>query len=185
MAVPLPLPDPVVCHALAGAAALVFVVGAAQKVRDWPSFRSALGAYRLLPDALVTPVALALPALELVAGLTLLAPSFRNAGALLAAALLAIVTGAVAINLARGRTDIDCGCGGAEGRQRLSRGLVVRNAVLLLAVAVSVQQVGARALGTLDYATVAFASLALYGLYACASQLLANRPRLLEFGNRG
>ena len=40
--------DPVLGHALAGAAALVLLVGAAQKVRDWPAFRSALGAYRLL-----------------------------------------------------------------------------------------------------------------------------------------
>lgn len=180
-----PPPDPVVVHALASAAALVFVVGAVQKARDWQSFRNALGAYRLLPDALVTPVALALPAVELVAGLALLAPSFRDAGAVLAAALLAIVTGAVAINLARGRTDIDCGCGGAEGRQRLSWGLVARNAVLLLAVAVSAQQGGTRVLASLDYATLVFASLALYGLYACASQLLANRPRLLGFGSRG
>jgi hypothetical protein len=72
MMLPLPPLDPVIGHALAGAAALVLLVGAAQKIRDWPTFCSALG--------------------------------------------------------------------------------------------------------SLDYAPLIFASLALYGLYACASQLLANRP---------
>jgi hypothetical protein len=103
-------------HALAGGAALVLLVGAAQKVRDWPGFRSALAAYRLLPEVLVTPAAMALPAFEAIAGVALFAPAYRGAGALLAVALMATVTGAVAINLARGRADIDCGCGGAEGR---------------------------------------------------------------------
>jgi hypothetical protein len=177
-------PDPVVGHALAGAAALVFLVGAAQKLRDARSFRAALAAYRLLPDVLVAPAALALPALEIVAGLALLAPAWRGAGAVLAAALLALVTGAVAINVARGRTDIDCGCGGAEGRQRLSWGLVARNAMLLGAIAASGQVPVTRALGALDHATVAFASLALYGLFACASQLLANRPGLADARRR-
>lgn len=186
MGFPAALADPVLAHALAGAVALVLLIGAAQKLRDWPSFRSALDAYRLLPGVLVAPVALALPALELIAGCALLAPAYRGAGAMLAVALLATVTGAVAINLRRGRTDIDCGCGGAEGRQRLSWGLVARNVVLMAGVAfvsLGAQEGGARALGGLDYATVAFASVAFYGLYACASQLLANRPLLL--GSRG
>jgi len=175
--------DPVLGHALAGATALVLLVGAAQKVRDWPGFRSALGAYRLLPEVLVTPAALALPAFETIAGFALFAPACRSAGALLALALLATVTGAVAINLARGRTDIDCGCGGAEGRQRLSWGLVARNAMLMAALVVGAQPTGPRPLGIFDFATLTFATLALYGLYACASQLLANRPRLVDLRN--
>lgn len=175
--------DPVLAHSLAGGAALVLLIGAAQKLRDWQAFRSALDAYRLLPGALVMPVAAALPALELIAAGALLVPAYRGAGAVLALALLAAVTGAVAINLARGRTDIDCGCGGAEGRQRLSWGLVARNAALMAAVVLGAQPVGSRVPEILDYATVALASLALYGLYACASQLLANRPLLVHLRN--
>jgi uncharacterized membrane protein YphA (DoxX/SURF4 family) len=176
--------DPVLPHALAGAAALVLLVGAAHKFRAWDAFRAAVAAYRLLPEALVVPAALALPALELIAGAALLAGPFRSAGALLALALLATVTAAVAINLGRGRADIDCGCGGAEGRQRLSWGLVARNMLLMGAVAVGVAEGAPRALGALDDTTTVFASLALYGLYACASQLLANRPRLTELRNQ-
>jgi hypothetical protein len=176
--------DPVLPHALAGAAALVLLVGAVQKFRAWDAFRAAVAAYRLLPEALVMPAALALPALELIAGAALLTGPYRSAGALLAFALLSTVTSAVAINLVRGRADIDCGCGGAEGRQRLSWGLVARNVLLMGAVAVGVAEGAPRSLGVLDYATTAFAALALYGLYACASQLLANRPGLLDLGNR-
>jgi hypothetical protein len=176
--------DPVLAHALAAGAALVLLTGALQKVRDWQDFRAALAAYRLLPEVLVVPAALALPALELIAGLALLAVPYRSAGALLTVALLATVTAAVAINLLRGRADIDCGCGGAEGRQRLSWGLVVRNLLLMAAVGVGAQASAPRALGAIDYATLAFASLAFYGLYACASQLLANRPLLSELRSR-
>jgi hypothetical protein len=176
--------DPVLPHAFAAAAALVLLVGAVHKLRAWEAFRAAVAAYRLLPEALVTPAALALPALELIAGAALLAGPFRGAGALLALALLGTVTAAVAINLGRGRADIDCGCGGAEGRQRLSWGLVVRNVLLMGAVAVGVHQGAPRSLGVLDYTTAVFAALALYGLYACASQLLANQPRLTELRNQ-
>ena len=94
MAFHVPLLDPILGHALAGTVALVLVVGATQKIRDWPSFRRAVGVYRLLPEALVTPAALALPALELIAGVALIIISYRSAAALLAVAVLATVTGA-------------------------------------------------------------------------------------------
>jgi hypothetical protein len=38
-------------------------------------------------------------------------------------------------------------------------------------------------LGALDYTTLVLASLALYGLYATASQLVANRPGLEALRN--
>lgn len=183
MASALPLMDPVAGHALAIAAALVLLVGVVAKLRDWPSFRGALDAYRLLPEVLVTPVALALPALELIAAVALLFAPYRVAGAVLALVVLATVTSAVAVNVLRGRVDIDCGCGGAEGRQRLSWGLVLRNAVLMAVIAVGAQPGSVRELGALDYTTLVLASLALYGLYATASQLVANRPGLEALRN--
>jgi Methylamine utilisation protein MauE len=176
--------DPVFARALAAAVSLVLLVGAVQKARDWDGFRAALANYRLLPGALVTPAALALPALEMFAGIALLAGPFRAAGSMLALAVLLTVTGAVAINLLRGRVDIDCGCGGVEGRQRLSWGLVARNAVVMLAAVCGTLEGAARELTWFDYGTVALASLALYGLYACTSQLLSNHPRLADLRNR-
>jgi hypothetical protein len=175
--------DPVLTYVLARGVSLVLLVGAVQKIRDWNGFRTALGAYRLLPEALVMPAALALPVLEVIAGVALFSVPFRVPGAALALAVLLAVTAAVAINIARGRIDIDCGCGGVEGRQRLSWGLVVRNAVLMAAVALGAQVPAARELGLIDHGTIVLASVALYGLYASASQLLANRPRLMDLRN--
>ena len=176
--------DPVYARSLGAAVALVLLFGAGQKVREWEVFRAALANYRLLPEALVTPAALALPALETIAGLALLAGPWRAAGSVLALAVLLTLTGAVAINLLRGRIDIDCGCGGVEGRQRLSWGLVARNFVLMFAAVAAAQEGALRELQWIDYGTLAFASLSLYGLYACASQLLANRPLLSDLGSR-
>ena len=92
--------------------------------------------------------------------------------------LLGVVTGAVIVNLLRGRTDLDCGCGGAGGDQRLSWGLVLRNALLAAALAFAAARPGERDLVWLDYATMLVATLSLFGLYAGANQLLANRPQL-------
>lgn len=180
MALPGVALDPVIAHALGGGAALVFLVGATQKLRDWYSFRGAVDAYRLLPEVLVGPVALALPALEFIAGVALLVVPYRTAGAVLGLAVLAGVTGGVAVNLLRGRTHIDCGCGGVEGSQRLSWALVARNATLMAAIALAGGSAGARTLGPVDLATLVLAALALYLVYAITSQLLANRPRLVE-----
>ncbi|HET6803163.1 MAG TPA: MauE/DoxX family redox-associated membrane protein, partial [Casimicrobiaceae bacterium] len=115
-----------VLRAFALAAALVLVAAALQKLRDWPSFRAAVADYRLLPDAFTVPVALAVPAAELLAGVALMVEPLRILGAGLASVVIGTSTAAVAINMLRGRTHIDCGCGGIEGRQPLSWALVVR-----------------------------------------------------------
>jgi hypothetical protein len=127
-------------------------------------------------------MALLLPLLELVAGALLLPTAARNAGALLALALLALVTGAVVINLKRGRERIDCGCGGSE-HVPLSRGLVARNAGLALLAVVALMPAQARATVWLDLVATAFATLFLLGLYLVVNQLLSNHPRLIDLRN--
>jgi hypothetical protein len=170
--------DPVVVHALAAAVALVLLVAALQKLRDLPAFAAAVAQYRLLPWALVWPVALALPAGEAMAGVLLLFDATRTAGAALAFALVGGVTFAVAANVARGRVHIDCGCGGIEGRQSLSWALAARNAVLMAAVLAAGGVPAERALHWLDRVTEVAAMLALFGAWACASMLIANRAVL-------
>ena len=98
---------------------------------------------------------------EEVRRLLLLAGPLRAAGALLAIALLAVVSSAMALNLARGHTDIDCGCGGfgAAHQQPLHAGLLLRNAVLvLLALAAAAPGTG-RALLWLDAVAVGACTL--------------------------
>lgn len=173
--------DTVVSHALGAALSVLLLVGAWSKLRDLALFRANLDNYQLLPEGLVAPAALGLALWEMAAGLAVLlapaAPLTRLAGA----GLLLLVTAAVAINLLRGRTNIDCGCAGLSGHsgeQQLSGALVVRNALLLLALFIATAGHTERSLVWVDYLSVAGATLALLGLYVAAGQLLVNHPRL-------
>ena len=171
-------------RASALAAGIVLTFGALAKLRDWPAFREAVAAYRLLPDPLVPIVALALPALEALAGAALLVEDLRVAGAYVAIAVVGVATVAVAINVQRGRTNIDCGCGGVEGKQRLSWSLVARNGVLVGALAAATLVPAPEIGNAVAAATLVAATLAFVVLYVTASQLVANRPFLVELHNR-
>lgn len=91
----------------------VFLIAAWSKVADPPGFAQALHGYRLLPEALLNPVALALPWLEGLAGLALLLGPGRRSAALAALALLLAFMAALGWNLALGNP-VDCGCFGAS-----------------------------------------------------------------------
>ncbi|HEX6137478.1 MAG TPA: MauE/DoxX family redox-associated membrane protein [Casimicrobiaceae bacterium] len=171
-------------HALALAIGVVLLGAVVHKLRGWSAFRAAVADYRLLPDALVAPAAVALCALEAIAGIALLVDGLRIVGASLAIAAIGVATAAVTINVLRGRTDVDCGCGGIEGRQPLSWGLVARNGALLVALAAIAFVPPANSTGFVAYATLAAATLALATLYGAASQLLANRSHVADLASR-
>jgi hypothetical protein len=176
--------DPVIARTCGALISIVLLTSAWQKLRDIGLFRIILENYRLLPDALVAPAALALPLLEVAAGAMLLFADLRAGGGLLALTVLAGVSAGVAINLVRGRLDLDCGCGGVSGSQPISWGLVLRNLVLMALTLIGMQEGAARALVWVDYLSVGAGTLALLGLYACANQLLANHPRLSAMRHR-
>lgn len=175
-------PDPVLVHGAAGMVALVFLAGAADKLRQREFFAGIVQAYGLLPVPAVAVFALGVALAELGIGLALWAPAMRPAAPLAGLALLAVVTAAVSVNLLRGRTDLDCGCGGASGDQTLSWALVVRNGILAGVLAIAALPAAARGLNWLDLAMIGFVSVGGFGLYAAANQLLANAPRLARFG---
>ena len=102
-------PDPIFVIAAAITVAVILASAATHKLRAPARFASQLENYQLLPQALVRPVARILPWLEAVLAFTLLVPMARHFAALGAAALLASYALAIAINLWRGRRDIDCG----------------------------------------------------------------------------
>jgi len=121
--------DPTLQGVLRGSLALLFAVAAFHKLRDLRRFGALLAAYRLLPSAAAQPVAVALALSELVTGTALCTPAWGREGALAAAGLLSLYTGAIAANLLRGRRAIDCGCGLAP--RPLGAGLLLRNALLV------------------------------------------------------
>jgi hypothetical protein len=136
--------------AVGALAALVFARAGALKLRDWSSLAGVVENYDLLPAFMAPPVAAVLPIVEitLAVALAVSAPfaalwpaPWLAAVPAAAAGLLLVFALAMAINLARGRSHIDCGCGDARGRQPLSAGLVIRNlamaAALILAAALA------------------------------------------------
>jgi len=115
--------------------ALVFLTAALGKARHRHALEGVLANYRLLPEAAVPTLALALPGIEAaVAAALLFTPSPWPEAC--AACLLAIFAAAMAVNLRRGRRHIDCGCFQSTFKQTLSWTLVTRNAGLALLLAV-------------------------------------------------
>lgn len=108
--------------------ACLFAVAAVAKLRRHDDWAAAVAGYRLLPDVFVLPVARMLPPFEiavaagLVAGLPL---AFAGA-----AGLLALFAVAMAINLLRGRRDVDCGCDPSARPKPIGWALVARNLCL-------------------------------------------------------
>jgi len=157
----------------------VFAAALWHKLSDWKVFVVVVEDYRLLPGILAAPAAAAVVAGEALALLGLTAGLEKEA-ALLAAVLLGLYALGIAINLARGRRDIDCGCygpaGGDAGRHRLSGWLLVRNAALVCAAAVVAAPSTGRELVWLDVVSIAAAVTAAVTIYYTADRLLANRP---------
>ena len=169
----------VLVDAASWALAGVFAVAAAHKIRNHLEFRGILDQYRIIPGPLVPFAAPLVVALECAVCLMLIVPPWRWLGGLLAAGLLLLYGAAIAINLyGRGRTAMDCGCGGEA--TPLSGWLLLRNGLLAL-LACSPWLVASSAPG--GWAGVVLAALMtvlLWLSYASGNQLLANQGRTLE-----
>ena len=164
-------------HAVA-AAALAVLWGHAglTKLRDAARFEGVLADYRLLPAAMVAPLARVLPWLELALAAALVSTATRPAAAIASAAMLLAYAAAVAVNLGRGRRSIDCGCGGEP--QPIHPWIVGRNGVLAAVSVALLAPLGPRELGALDGLNAATALAALVGLHATIEQWLRNRQAM-------
>ncbi len=111
---------------------LLIVFGAAgwSKLRSLETFEGVVYNFRILPESVARPFALVLPAVELAIAVGLVIPVTRPAAAAGAIVLLTIFCIAIAVNLARGRHEIDCGCFSSTLKQHLSGALILRNLVL-------------------------------------------------------
>ena len=124
----------------------VFALAGLAKLPRRAHFEDAVRGYRLLPDRLAPPIARWLPVVEVAAGTLLLLGLGTALVAGLLGVFLVVFTGAVAINLARGRA-IDCGCYGAGPSRTIGRPTLVRNLGLLaMAVVVAAEAPAAFAL---------------------------------------
>ncbi|HEY3611252.1 MAG TPA: MauE/DoxX family redox-associated membrane protein [Pseudonocardiaceae bacterium] len=95
--------------------AAVWLISGSVKAVDPNQTYAAVGAYRVLPSGLVSPVAAVLPFLELAFGLLVLVGIGTRLMGVLSGLLLLVYIAGVAQSWARGLT-IDCGCFGGGGQ---------------------------------------------------------------------
>ncbi len=162
---------------LISAVTLLFAFSVSHKIRSPQHFSAVLADYRVLPDSLV-PIASWLVIAAELAVVALVLAGQAAAAMMLAGMLMAGYSAGIALNLLRGRRDIDCGCAGPAASQTLSGWLLLRNVLLLAVIAVALLPDQARALGWLDWLTVTLGLAAASALYGAANTLIANHLRL-------
>lgn len=155
--------------------ALVLLRAAWHKGAEFAAFTGFAADYRLLPERLVAPVSAALLGAEAICVALVLVPATRSAGALAAAALFLAYAAAMAINILRGHTAIECGCGGAP--QVISPATLARNGVLA-AVALGVAVAPSAALDGVGTVAAVTGGLSLFIAYVAVEQVLSNDGRI-------
>ncbi len=175
--------DPAVTTALAFSLAALFAASAAHKVIGFRQFASVVRNYRITPDAFAPLAAVILVAMEFAIAAALVAPAFRVAAGLGAAGLFVVYASAIGFNLARGRRDIDCGCGFGGSGERLTPVLIFRNLGLALFALAAAAPVGARSLELFDVASIALFALSAAALYVAFEGLRANAARFAAAGH--
>jgi hypothetical protein len=168
-----PAIDPAIDLALRIALALLLFLSAFRKIADFPAFRAAVEAYRIVPPAAVGGFAGTVVLLEKLAAVGLVASPIRGPFALLAASLFAVFAVAIGVNLLRGRRDIDCGCGGAGSELPIHPALVVRNLALVCASMAVVLPSSGRSMEPVDAVTVLGGILSAALLYKAVEGLIA------------
>jgi hypothetical protein len=168
--------DPLISKTIACGFAGFFAFASWHKFHRHTEFMATLADYRVLPQPLVRPVSRLIPPVEAAIGLAWLLPATLQYAAYGSITLLLVYILAMAVNLARGRAYISCGCGltDASASQPLSINLIGRNGVLIFLALIAILPLGQRVLTLLDYLTLAVALLASTLLYLAASQLSNN-----------
>ena len=183
--------DPLILRIISVGFALLFIFAAAHKFNNKLQFLGILEAYQILPGTMPGLAVNVIPALELMLGLawalTALLLVQITLLPLMSAMLLFTYAMAIAINLFRGRSYIDCGCGfsslagsarsesNSGGIQQLSKALVLRNCVLGVVALIAGASPSSRDLGFMDFLSLVTASFTLVLLYGAFNQLLVNR----------
>ncbi len=169
------LTHPALLIALRLLMAMIFMSAAIGKMRHWSVFEGVVANYRLLPAALNRIVAWLLPPAEALLALALIAGRAQPWSGFAAGALLLVFGIAIAINLLRGRSHIDCGCFQGTLKQALRWPLVARN-LLLAALALLTTLPAAADPQAWDILNGAMAGAALFLILQTLNALWAIQP---------
>jgi putative oxidoreductase len=112
---------------------LIFVTASWHKLMEPGSFALDIATYQILPLALVNPMAIILPWVEIVSGLMLIVGFRTRAAASLIAGMMLMFTVAIAIAVGKG-LDMSCGCFASQGAAEdpISWGTIARDTGWLL-----------------------------------------------------
>ncbi len=173
--------DSVVSAVIACCMFVLFATAGAHKLSDRQTFLASLNDYRLVPPIIIPMLSFSIPLLEVCLALLWIFQWVQPLTAILSALLLSVYTLAIAINLARGRTHIDCGCNFSavgETGSLISPALLLRNSFLIILILGTLFPTEQRALIWLDYMTIIVTTLVAIIFYISASQLLANKTAI-------
>ena len=174
--------DPLFIYLSSAFIALYFLLSGIHKFMNLDRFCATLNDYELLPDRLAKPVARLLALLELVIGgvFVLLSVQVFAVGSMswpsyAAAWLLLLYAVAMAINIYRGRTNIDCGCSFQARKTPLSYGHLLRNMALACLSLVPLFPASERDLTHVDVMHILLGLVVVAMVYLSTEALLANR----------
>ena len=107
----------------------VFLFAALPKIADPHAFAVSIDNYHLVPPQVAQVAGAALPVVELVVALALIAGVHARGAAVISGGMLLVFAGALA-NALRLDINVDCGCFGAAARSEIGWGSVARNLAL-------------------------------------------------------
>lgn len=112
---------------------LTFIAASVHKIAAPAEFAKIIYGYGLFPHMSINLIAIVLPFLELVTGLSLLFNIYSKAAATLVGILLSCFIVAISINIVRGH-EFECGCFsfGSENPLTETKFLLIRDIILLI-----------------------------------------------------
>jgi hypothetical protein len=159
--------------------ALLLAASAVHKASAWSHSLGVMRQFGGVPRSLASTALGTVIASEFVAASLLLVPSYRAAGAILAAALWTVYLGLILRAILQNRRDLECGCSFGLPSGASSRPLgvfqLVRNAVLT-AMAVGIAGMSAVAGGVSVELSQVLGGVALLALYGALDQVMALQP---------
>ena len=175
--------DPVLIWTSAIVLSGLFLTAGLHKVWASAYYRGLISGYTGLSPTCAGMTGKVLALMEISTGTLIMLPDTRFAAACGALGLLMLYSLLIAVSLLRG-LDMDCGCSGPLGRQKLSPWLLLRNGLLLLCAWLPTNPSTNRVTGFGDLLIILCSSAALILVYLAFEQLLSNRDKLVLLRSR-
>ena len=110
----------------------VFILSGISKLLDIPAFAKVVHEFDILPDLLITPFSVALPIVELAAGLLVVLGLFVRPALIFIMMMLVAFIAVIIPNLGGENVISECGCFGGLLRSRVGIDLLIRDVIFLI-----------------------------------------------------